>query len=209
MEIHFENSGEPVITYKPVIYVYPEKTMPVNIQLEPKGELGFTYPHYDNGWSFTADTEGKLHFGEKQYDYIFWDGVLNLPLSGEQWKEGFLVHRDSLVSFFESKLSAMGLNSRERENFITFWCPKMSSNEMSYVLLCSTKKYDQYAHLTVNPRPDHLFRAYMLYADVTNGNVKTLQPQKLESTSREGFTVIEWGGGALSHITCRISFNKS
>ena len=78
IKVNFESSKFPVIADKPVIYVYPQNTTTVNIKLNFKGTLGFTYPKYNNGWNFIADSNGILNIGNKKYHYLFYDGAMDL-----------------------------------------------------------------------------------------------------------------------------------
>lgn len=194
ISVWFTNSTIPVIAEKPVIYVYPDKTQQVNIQLELKGKLGFTYPAYNDGWDFIADPDGTIHMKGKQYDYLFWDGAANVSLDTEEQRSGFIVQTDSLPSFFESKLTAMGLNPREREDFITYWCPRMQDNTKSFIHFMFTEEYDEVATMKITPKPDHVFRVFMMWSDATEMNESFVQPQKIETFRREGFSVVEWGG---------------
>ena len=50
----------PVICDKPVLYFYPKKEIDVNVKLNLKGDLGFTYPEYNNGWEFRAKPNSKI-----------------------------------------------------------------------------------------------------------------------------------------------------
>lgn len=113
IDVTFQNSREPTIAEKPVIYVYPDVTKNINITLNVQGNLSYTYPEYKNGWNFIADPDGTIHMNEKEYDYLFWDGSVNLNYENADLSSGFVVKKDSLTQFLEQKLTAMGLNSRE------------------------------------------------------------------------------------------------
>lgn len=193
--VTFENSIHPVMAEKPVIYFYPDATQQVSVQLNVTGQLGFTYPAYNGGWNFTADPDGTIHMNDKEYDYLFWDGDTKVNMQSIERFDGFLVQRDSLPSFFERQLTAMGLNPREQEDFITYWCPRMQENETSYVHFMFTEEYESIASMNITPKPDHLFRVFMLWDDGKGIDPNAIQPQKVETVTREGFTVIEWGGG--------------
>ena len=39
---------------KPIIYLYPEKTQKINIELDFNGQLTHTYPKYEKGWNITV-----------------------------------------------------------------------------------------------------------------------------------------------------------
>lgn len=196
----FENSRMPVIAEKPVIYVYPEHTMDINIQLNVNGELGFTYPKYNNGWNVNADPDGTIRTNGKTFDYLFWDAATTVNLNSIEEESGFIIDRDSLSGFFETQLTAMGLNARERQDFITYWCPLMQVNERNYIHFMFNEEYSEVATLSVNPKPDQLFRVFMIWSDGSQIAPTRIQPQTISSCSRNGFTVIEWGGAEVGNL---------
>ncbi|MEO6302672.1 MAG: hypothetical protein ABIP51_05830 [Bacteroidia bacterium] len=198
MEVELRNSDMPIIVEKPVIYVYGKDK--VSIQLNLKGALLFTYPEYTNGWNFTANPNGVIEMGDKKYHYLFWDGKLEIPTTDLDLKKGFMVDKNNLVSFFEEKLTLMGLNTQETEDFITYWCPRMSVNEKNYVHFMFNEEYNNYASITIDPKPDQLFRVCMLWSK-TNNNTTKVKPQKIESFKRDGFTVVEWGGTEMQELS--------
>ncbi len=186
---------------KPVIYVYPDATQHVNIQLEFAGKLGFTYPAYENGWDFVADPDGTIHMNEKEYDYLFWDGESKINPNEVDLTTGFIVDKDSLADFFEAKLTSMGLSPRERQDFITYWCPLMQENKKSYVHFMFNEEYDTMASLKITPTPDHVFRVFMVWADANEMDKSNLAEQQIESFQRSGFSVVEWGGSEAATIS--------
>lgn len=195
IEVYFQNSTYPVMAEKPVIYFYPDATQQVSVQLNVTGQLGFTYPAYNSGWNFSADPDGTIHMNDKEYDYLFWDGETKVNMQNVERFDGYLVKRDSLPVFFETQLTAMGLTPREQEDFITYWCPRMQENETSYVHFMFTEEYESIAIINITPKPDHLFRVFLLWDNGAGIDPNAIQPQKIETVTREGFTVIEWGGG--------------
>lgn len=199
ISVWFTNSEFPVMAEKPVIYVYPDTTREVNIQLDVNGTLGFTYPAYHSGWNFTADPNGTIYMNDKTYDYLFWDGEIKTSLPSDQLQAGFIVQRDSLTTFFETKLSAMGLNAREQEDFITYWCPRMQENEKYFVHFIFNEAYDNaIASMNITPKPDQLFRVFMYWSTAESMNENEVAAQEIPSFQRRGFTVVEWGGGEIS-----------
>ncbi len=206
MDVYFGDATGEVICDKPVIYVYPAQSQPMHIQLGVKGTLGFTYPQYYipgpldsavQGWSFTADPNGTIHQNGKEYDYLFWDAKVPTKQFNNTIGSGFFVHRDSLVPFFERTLTQMGLNAREQQDFITYWCPLMQKNETSFVHFMFTEEYDSIATINITPKPDHLFRVFMVWRDADAYDYTEVLPQEIPKVNREGFTVIEWGGGEI------------
>lgn len=174
---------------KPVIYLYPQKETNVNVKLSFVGDFTFTYPEYKDGWTVTAKTDGTLISGTRTYPYLFWEGkVLNYsPL----FNEGFLVSRKETVTFLEEKLKTLGLNDRERGDFITFWAPRLIENEFNLIKF-DTKEYSSKVSLNIDPQPDSVIRIFMVYKGA-NGN-ESIKEQKLKTVERKGFVAVEWGG---------------
>ena len=46
--------------YKPVIYLYPEETTEVSVEIDYNGKLTCTYPEYNNGWKVIAEPDGTI-----------------------------------------------------------------------------------------------------------------------------------------------------
>lgn len=216
ISVNFESSRVPVMAEKPVIYVYPDATKQINIQLGVNGSLGFTYPLYNpvknngpgqEGWSFTADADGTIHMNGKEYDYLFWDAQTNINVTKVNQESGFVVKRENLTTFFEEKLTAMGLNAREREDFITYWAPQMQNTETCFIHFLFTEEYDEVATINITPKPDHLFRVFMLWDDAAPLDQSRISEQKIESFERSGFTVVEWGGARTQFLRTHHSVN--
>jgi hypothetical protein len=54
--------------------------------------------------------------------------------------------------------------------------------------------------MDINPKPDHLLRVYMLWADASNEKEISLKKQEIPTLKREGFTLVEWGGSMLPEM---------
>ncbi|MBL7909603.1 MAG: hypothetical protein JNJ41_00945 [Bacteroidia bacterium] len=202
MTVEFKSSLMPVIAEKPVIYVYNTAKEKVSVKLDLKGNFLFTYPEYNTGWHFTSNPDGTIEMNNKKYHYLFWDGNINIETRKLNLNEGFVVDKKDLTNFFEEKLAQMGLNSQEIEDYITYWCPRMSANEKNFVHFIFNKEYNNYASITIDPQPDQLFRVYMLWSKAGDAPVKE---QQLEKFKRSGFTVVEWGG---TEIKEQLNFNN-
>lgn len=196
--IYFQKTDEMIIVFKPVIYVYPEKETNVNIKLNVNGNLGFTYPLYNEGWNFTATPDGNITLNNKQYSYLFWESEMPKYAIDKKDQTGFLVSTDTLLTFLENSLSQMGFNSKESADFITFWYPRMMVNEKNYVKFLFNESCDAYAELKISPKPDNIFRVGMVWTEATTDFVPEVQ--KILSVNRKGFTVIEWGGMVMENL---------
>lgn len=185
---------EPDVTYtfqarKPVIYLYPEKETDVNVKVSFDGAFTFTYPEYNKGWTVTAKTDGTLVSGTTEYPYLFWEGEVRnyTPV----FDEGFLVGKKETISFLEEKLSLLGLNAKERADFITYWGPQLMKNDFNMIKF-DTKEYASKVSLNIEPSPDSLIRVFMVYK-AANGN-ESVKEQILNKGERKGFVAVEWGG---------------
>ena len=174
---------------KPVIYLYPEEETHVNVEVSFDGSFTFTYPEYNDGWAVTAKTDGTLISGTTEYPYLFWEGkVMNYS---PKFDEGFLVSRKETVSFLEEKLKLLGLNEKERADFITYWAPQLIENDFN-IIKFDTEEYASKVSLNIEPKPDSTIRVFMIYK-AANGD-ESIKEQELNSVERKGFIAVEWGG---------------
>lgn len=179
-------------TGKPVIYLYPQTTQDVEVKLDFKGKLAYTFPAYDNGWHVSARPDGTLTNkadGSTHY-YLFWDG--DADRSDWDFSKGFVVKGSEVQAFFQEKLPQMGLTPREYNDFITYWTPELARNQYNLITF-STEQYEQTAKLNISPTPDTVLRVHMVYKPLEAPIA--IEEQILPAAPRrEGFTVVEWGG---------------
>lgn len=74
----------------------------------------------------------------------------------------------------------------------------MQVNESNFIHFMFTQEYDSVASMNVTPKPDHIFRVFMLWNNAADMNTTNLREQKTESFSRDGFTIVEWGGAQIA-----------
>lgn len=183
---------------KPVIYLYPEKEQAVSVELKTTGKLTFTYPKYENKWEVTANPNGKIKQGDQTYNYLFWESEQQLE-SKQFLSEGNLVSTSNSLEFLEARLNEFGLTSEEKADFITYWGPKMLEEDQWFVNFVVDDACNQFAELTFEPKPTHVYRLYMILIPANELTLNDVfEVQKLKPIKREGFTVIEWGGSVLS-----------
>ncbi len=177
---------------KPVIYLYPEEEMEVSVTLDYAGELTAAYPAYGDGWTVTAQPDGTLtDAAGKTYHYLFWEGENE---GDYDFSRGFVVPGEETAEFLEQSLTALGLNSRERNEFIVYWLPRMQGNAYNLISF-QQEAYTDRARLTVTPEPDSVLRVFMAWKGLEEP--VEVAPQTLEPAPREGFTVVEWGGAEV------------
>ncbi len=184
---------EPIKAEKPVIYLYPEKETDVKVELDYNGTLLCTYPEYDDGWYVTASPDGTLRdqMTGKEYSYLFWEGVADV-----KWDMtcGYVVKGSETAAFLEETLTKMGLSARERNDFITYWLPRMTNNPYNLITF-QEELYTESAVLNITPTPDSLLRVFMVYQPLEKP-IEVEEPE-IKPFEREGFTVVEWGGAAM------------
>ena len=191
MVIYFEEAPK-----KPVIYLYPEQETDVHVELElTESELNTTYPKYDNGWEVTAYPDGMLlnKADGSHHKYLFWDAV-NCRTRFD-FSTGFCVAGSDTESFLKEKLTYIGLNEQEMNEFIVYWLPLMEHNAYNLISF-QGDAYTNSAKLKITPTPNSECRVFMAYVPLENA--VAIEPQQLETFERKGFTVVEWGGAEVN-----------
>ena len=181
----------PMMVYdKPVIYLYPEKEMDINVSFKNPNDITVSYPKYNDGWNILAYPDGSLYDKDSKYYYALYfeengSHIIN-------YDEGFYVESDNAIEFLEEKLSLIGLNDKERNEMIMYWLPILESNKKSIVYFELTEERNKYNELIVNPKPDSVLRVSMHVKKVSKKT--SIKTQILPKFERKGFSVIEWGG---------------
>lgn len=192
-----------VIVKKPVIYLYPEYSMPVEIKHDFKGRLLTTYPEYHDGWKVIASPSGDLLNTEdnRHYQYLFWDGSYAFPPEHYRFKSGFTVKKEDYAAFLHDKLAQIGLNEREINDFIVYWLPEMNKYQNCFIHFRVNDNIDGSSILTVKPQPQTMIRVFMeFYGFDAWDDRPRLPEQVLPSIPRQGFTLVEWGGSRLETV---------
>ena len=83
----------------------------------------------------------------------------------------------------------LGLNYKEREEFIIYWLPKLKAHDFNHILFDSKEVQDEYMGLNIVPKPDTLIRIHMSFKGLDED--VDIPEQKLTKQHREGFTVVE------------------
>ena len=181
-----------IILEKPVIYLYPEETTDVTVELTLDGELTTVYPAYDDGWRVTAQPDGTLTgANDREYYCLYWEGESNADFD---LSRGFCVPGSETAAFLENALAQLGLTEREANEFIIYWLPQMEGNPYNLITF-QTDAYTDAAQLAISPAPDTLIRVFMVWQGLDAP--ANIAPQTLTAPNRRGFTVVEWGGSEI------------
>ncbi len=174
---------------KPVIYLYPEKTTPVSVQVGAK--IRISEPEYGTGWNVTAHPDGTLINADgKKYTSLFWEGLGHGQYPSVD--SGFVVPQGSLKETLWNHTHKLGLNDTEANEFMDFWMPHMPTTPYVRLTWFGTRQMDELAPLTVTPKPDTSIRLFLDFAGLEKS--QQLAPQALSAPQRKGFTLVEWGG---------------
>lgn len=179
------------ISYKPIMYIYPTEEMDLTVKLKNNKLLTHTYPKYNDAWNIHVKTNGEIYDynTNRSYYALYWEAIDNTKINTN---EGFVVEGKNTIKFLEDKLEYLGLNKMEINEFIVYWIDKLENNKYNYIRFRNTKEVNNYMPLEFSKKPDTLIRIIMDYKPLKEKiNVKE---QVLEKNTRNGFTVVEWGG---------------
>ena len=176
---------------KPIIYIYPTEEMELSIELGKPETLLVSYPKYDKKWIVKSKPTGELvdlNSGKKLYS-LYYENNINRNIKVEN--EGFVIEGEKTAEFLDEKLEIMGLNYKEREEFIIYWLPKLEANKYNYIRFMTKEEIEDNMPLTFSIQPDTLIRINMIFKGL-NKPIK-VEEQKIEKVERTGFTIVEWG----------------
>lgn len=176
---------------KPVIYLYPTKTTSVNVMVG--ADVTVSDPIYPaNGWrNVTAQPNGALKYNGRSYESLFWEGKGH-GLYPSVGMFGTVVPQGKLLGTLRAQLAAQGLNTKETNDFMDFWSDHLPKTPYVKLTWLTKAQIDELAPLRITPKPTTVIRVF-LDAKGLNAPV-SLVPQTLTAPSRQGFTVVEWGG---------------
>ena len=181
---------DPTVDYKPILYLYPTIDIDVTVKLDKPNLLLTTYPKYNVGWNVHVLKNGSIYDKDNNYYYaLYWD---ENNINKVDFSTGFYVTKDDAIEFLEEKLSYIGLNDRERNEFIIYWLPKLEDNKKSLVYFELTEERELNNKLYIEPKPNSLLRVNMHIKKV-NKKVN-IKEQELSKFNRYGFVAVEWGG---------------
>lgn len=193
---HFKSIGsknkncDRTVIMKPILYLYPTIITNVNVKISKPEAIISSYPKYIDSWDVTANPNGDLFDTDGKYYYaLYWDET---NYADVDFSTGFYVSKDNATSFLEDKLSTIGLNDRERNEFIMYWLPILEKNQNSLVYFELTDERQSNNELSITPKPDSLLRVNMHVKKISDK--QTITEQKLPTFTRIGFTAVEWGG---------------
>jgi len=204
---------------KPVIYLYPQKPTEVTVKFLQPMNFTVDIPAYAGQWDVLANPDGELkdlrpevtdcnsinynlegsRYAQKAcasgiYPYLYWAGQTagTYPSPSGGW----VVAKNNLQSFLEDKLTAIGLNQKEKADMAAYWVPELLAKNAPYYRLSffQAAEMDKFIPMQVNPKPDTTIRVFLDWSPLQNLPEVLPEPQVLQHLNRQGFTLVEWGG---------------
>ena len=183
---------------KPVLYFYPTEETEISVKLINSDRITTSYPKYpENGWRVLARPNGiltDLSTNRTLYCLYYESKAIR---DNDVYKDGFIVEGENISKFLEEKLSILGLNEREAEEFIIYWLPKLEANKYNYIRFAEEKHINDNMALEINPKPDTLIRVIMEFKGLDEPI--DVKEQILTPRQRRGYTVVEWGATEILH----------
>lgn len=171
---------------KPAVYLYPTEDSMIDVKLEINGRITQDIPSYGDSWDVFATKEGLI---EGKYDYLFYEAELNKM---ELPEEGWVVGYGNLGQWFDVKLVELGLNEKEKMQFMEYWLEELPEAEYYEIKLLGDEFLSENMNLVVSPEPDTMIRLDFHFRALDEEN--DLPEPMTVTPERNGFTVVEWGG---------------
>jgi len=206
---------------KPVAYLYPEKKEKVTVSFLQPMQFETVIPSYHENWVVNALPDGTLtdlqpqytdcktinslkkgseyaakSCKENRYPYLYWSGnTIGFPYP-DSIEKGWYVKKEEIYSFMEDKLKEIGLNQKERNDMMEYWGPQMLHKNAPYykISFLTTQEMNRLIPMKVQPNPRSVLRVFLDFLPLFEMPKKSIQPQTLPPFTRNGFTVVEWGG---------------
>lgn len=180
---------------KPVIYLYPEKPMYVDVEIQTTGQIVVSDPLYPkNGWKKVwAEPNGKLTYQGKNYSELFYESNV---ADFEKPKNGITLDSKNIRADLDILISKLGLIKDEKTEFLDWWVPRLQALNSPYILFSVIEKSEKEKidHVVYTPEPDTRIEFIAYFKPL----LKPFEGKPLELPStppqRIGFTAVEWGG---------------
>lgn len=212
---HLQTAGKPVIRiYSDVVI----KNMEVSVDLEDMFDA-LTYPLAlveekdvkNTSLTWTVDVhprettrdhssiiQHKQHDESplREYSYLFWEASAKKEFLINLSNASCVRSADLSTGVLQDALLAQGLSTDEATEMATHWLPALTKKTFALIEFLPTKELDKMAKLRVYPVPSRIHRVFMLFmsTDTDHSCNTPLVRSPAMVLSREGCSVVEWGG---------------
>ncbi len=102
-----------------------------------------------------------------------------------------VVAQKDLENWFNEYLPKLGLNKKEKEQFMEYWLERLQGQNYYEMKLLSRKFLEEHAKLTILPSPDTVIRVIFYFTPMDE--YKTVKAPVIQTPEQKGFVVLEWG----------------
>jgi len=176
---------------KPNIYLYSDMPLEVTVEFIYPELLTVSIPDYDYGWKVGVSKDGTLIDENGSYGFLFYESKSNL--SDFQTRSGFLLGVENRERQLHEILDLYGFNETEKADFIEFWTEVLDSERVYVMYPQGTEILERVMPVSTNPEPDSIFRLWFAFEAAD----KSPDPPVIETITRSGLTLVEWGGFIL------------
>lgn len=178
---------------KPAIYLYPTTTIPVNVRIQPVGSIKLTIPSYPTkgGWNVIAHPDGTIVSNSKSFDYLYYEAEIP-DEKIEKPRNGYVIMKNELSSILPGILTKLGLNTKEKNQFVEYWTGVLPDAPYYFVGVVPVTNLDAISPLLITPKPTTSIRVTLYFEPLDK--LKSVQAPTLSNVTRNGFTMVEWGG---------------
>lgn len=189
------------MTEKPVIYAYSPNDTPLEITVQPEGEMVFTYPQSDGKWLGVVKASGGIEVDGQVYPYLFWDAKTEGLAEKLDWTDSELISGGEALAYLERVSGQLGFNAKEKTDFITYWGPRMAQLPMSEVKIIQQEETSVFGKLSVSDQAFTIARVYIVFRSAPMMKRTETNIQSIKKLDRTDKFILEWGGSELSQKT--------
>ena len=178
---------------KPVVYLYPEKPILVDVSVETPGKIVVSDPLYPaGGWkNVLAHPDGTLIYENRTYKELFYESEVDEFLKPAN---GVIIAVSQLEPKLKELIFRLGLNDGESQEFLDFWVPRLEKLNSNYILFSLIEKSakEKIDHVNISPEPDTRIE-FIGYFKPLSTPVEITPLTLPARPERVGFTAVEWG----------------
>lgn len=180
---------------KPIIYLYPEESTFIDVEVKTTGDIFKSIPQYpEGGWkNVLAYPNGKLIYQGKTYQELFYETNIGYI---EEPQKGLTLTSSNLEKELDTILYRLGLNSWERNEFLAYWLPRLAKENSPYFQfsLIQGEFKEKTDKLLITPKPDTLIEILAYFKPLRKPYQGSTLILPENPPKRIGFTAVEWGG---------------
>lgn len=150
----------------------------------------------------------KMNTNKKFYSYIFWEALtLNDDANSffiNNLRKYYVFDSEVICDRLDDILHHKGLNTREREDFITYWMPDLVSKKYCMISFMDQCTYDSIANLKIEPCPEKILRVFMVFKPTDSleeyETDNLIEEERFIRENMNESLVVEWGAMNLDNI---------